>query len=152
MPCFKSIIVYQYNPIKLKLFLKKMQSFRALGAPPPDPVPPAAGDSSPRPPNTASSNANFWLRASALCTVYNHMGSRSFRFEEFFLHRSAANFMMLTIIDVYLMLNCFLFEKFYLHYAQCDFDSITLHSTKLFIRQSINREQIFDVTFETPPH
>ena len=79
------------------------------------------------------------------------MGSRSFRFEEFFLRRSAANFMMLTIIDVYLMLNCFLFEKFYLHYAQCDFDSVTLLCTKLFIRQSINREQIFDVTFETPP-
>ena len=48
------------------------------------------------------------------------------------------------------MLNCILFEKFYLHYAQCDFDSIMLHCTKLFIRQSINREQIFDVTFENP--
>ena len=57
--------------------------------------------------------------------------------------------MMLTIIDVCLMLN-FLLEKFYLLYAQCDFDSIMLHCTKLFIRQSINREQIFDVTFETP--
>ena len=58
---------------------------------------------------------------------------------------------MLTIIDVCLMLNCFLFEKFYLHYALCDFDSILLHCTKLFIRQSIDREQIFDVTFENPP-
>ena len=58
---------------------------------------------------------------------------------------------MLTTIDVCLMFNCFLFEKFYLHYAQCDFDSIMLHCTKLFIRQSINREQIFDVTFEPPP-
>ena len=49
------------------------------------------------------------------------------------------------------MLNCFLVEKFYLHYAVCDFDSILLHCTKLFIRQSIDREQIFDVFFETPP-
>ena len=57
--------------------------------------------------------------------------------------------MMLTI-DVCLMPNCFLFEKFYLHYALCDFDSILLHCTKLFIHQSLDREQIFDVTFETP--
>ena len=49
------------------------------------------------------------------------------------------------------MLNCFLFEKFYLHYALFDFDSILLLCTMLFIRQSIDREQIFDVTFETPP-
>ena len=33
MPRFKSIIFYQNSP-KIKLFLKKMQSFRALGAPP----------------------------------------------------------------------------------------------------------------------
>ena len=59
--------------------------------------------------------------------------------------------MMLTITDECLMLNCFLFEKFYLHYALCDFDFILLHSTKLFILQSIDREQIFDVTFEPPP-
>ena len=49
------------------------------------------------------------------------------------------------------MLNCCLFEKFYLHYALCDFDSILLHYAKLFIRQSLDREQIFDVTFEIPP-
>ena len=49
------------------------------------------------------------------------------------------------------MLNCFLFEKSYLHYALRDFDSILLHCTKLFIRQNNDREQIFDVTFETPP-
>ena len=49
------------------------------------------------------------------------------------------------------MLNCFLVEKIYLHYAVCDFDSILLHCTKLFICQRIDREQIFDVTFETPP-
>ena len=50
-----------------------------------------------------------------------------------------------------LRLNCFLFEKFCLHYALSDFDSILLHYTKLFTRQSIDREQIFDVTFENPP-
>ena len=49
------------------------------------------------------------------------------------------------------MLNCFLFEKIYLHYALCDFDSILLHCNKLFTRQSIDREQIFDVFFENPP-
>ena len=59
--------------------------------------------------------------------------------------------MMLTIIDVCSMLNCFLFEKFHLQFALCDFDSILLHCTKLFIRQSIDRKQIFDVTFEPPP-
>ena len=58
--------------------------------------------------------------------------------------------MMLTI-DVCLMLNCFLFEKFYLHYALCDFDFILLHCTELFICQSIDRKQIFDVTFQNPP-
>ena len=34
--------------------------------------------------------------------------------------------MMLAIIDVCSMPNCFLFDKFYLHYALCDFDSILL--------------------------
>ena len=37
-----------------------MQKFRALGAPPPDPQPPAAG------PTTAPPIANFWRRAWAL--------------------------------------------------------------------------------------
>ena len=59
---------------------------------------------------------------------------------------------MMFTTNVCLMLNCFLFEKFYLHYALCDLDSILLHYAKLFIRQSIDREQIFDVTFENPPH
>ena len=59
---------------------------------------------------------------------------------------------MMSIIDVCVMLNCFLFEKFYLHYALRDFDSILCHCTKLFIRQSIDREQIFEVTFENSPH
>ena len=54
--------------------------------------------------------------------------------------------MMLTI-DICLMLNCLLFEKFDLHYALCHL----LHYARLFIRQSIDREQIFDVTFENPP-
>ena len=78
------------------------------------------------------------------------MGFLSFCFEHFFLDRSVANLMMLTI-DVCLVLNCFLFEKFYLHYALYDFDSIVLHCTELFIRQSVDREQIFDVTFQPPP-
>ena len=86
-----------------------MQKFQALGDPPPDPQiqPPIA---------------NFWLRTWQLCTVFNHMRFCSF-FEQFFLNRSVANFMML-IIDICVMLNCFVFEKFYLHYALCGFDSI----------------------------
>ena len=86
-----------------------------------------------------------------LCAIYNHMRFRSFCFEQFFLDRSVANLMMLTI-EVCLVLNCFLFEKFYLHYALYDFDSILLHCSKLFICQSIDGEQIFDVFFQTPPH
>ena len=51
------------------------------------------------------------------------------------------------------MLNCFLFEKFYLHYALCDFDSILLRCIKLIYspKHTVDREQIFDVTFETFP-
>ena len=51
-----------------------MQNFRALGAPPPDPVPPAAGSFAPDPQPPAAGGfalrpskqppiANFWLRA-----------------------------------------------------------------------------------------
>ena len=114
-----------------------MQNFQALGAQPLD-----------------HQNSPPQMRISGcvpatLCTVDNHMGFRSFCFEQFFLHCSVANLIMLNI-DVCLMLNWFLFEKFYLHYALCDFDSILLHNAKLFIRQSIDREQIFDVTFEPP--
>ena len=35
--------------LKLSYFCKKMQNFQALGAPPPDPVPPAAGVFAPAP-------------------------------------------------------------------------------------------------------
>ena len=116
-----------------------MQIFQALGAPPPDPQ---------------NSPLNCEFLATRLphfaLFIIHHMDFRSFCFEQFFLHPSVANLMMLTIIDVCLMLNCFLVEKFYLHYALCDFNSILLNCTKLFIRQSIDREQIFDVTFENP--
>ena len=146
MPRFKSIIFYQYSP-KIKLFLKKKcKIFKRWGLRPQTPVPPAAGGFAPRPPKQPPQ-----LRISAyvlptLCTVYNRIRV----FEQFFLHHSVANLMMFTT-DVCLMLNCFLFEKFYLHYALCDFDSILLHYAKLFIRQNIDREQIFDVIFENPP-
>ena len=127
MPYFKSIIFYQYSP-KTKLFLKKNANFSS------------AGSSAPRPPKQLLQLRISGYAPATLCIVYNHMGFRSFCFEQFFLHRSIANLMMLTIIDVCLMLNYFLVEKFYLHYALCDFDSILLHCTKLFIRQSIDRE------------
>ena len=52
-----------------------MQNLRALGAPPPDPVPPAnpqppaAGGFPPRPPKQPPI-ADFWLRASILLQSY----------------------------------------------------------------------------------
>ena len=127
-----------------------MQNFQALGLRPQTPVPPAAWGFAPRPPKQPPQLRISSYAPAALCNVYNYTGVGSFCFEQFFLHRSVANLMMLTV-DVCLMLNCFLVEKFYLHYAVCDFDSILLHCTKLFIRQSIDREKIFDVTLEPPP-
>ena len=53
MPRFKSNIFY-YNSPKIKLFLQKMQNFRALGAPPPDPVPLAGGGFAQKPQNSGS--------------------------------------------------------------------------------------------------
>ena len=52
MPCFKSIIFFINIALKLSYFCKKIQKFRVLGAPPPDPVPPAAGGFAPRPPSS----------------------------------------------------------------------------------------------------
>ena len=130
---------------------KKCKIFKRWGLRPQAPVPPAAGGFAPRPPTQSPPLRISGYASATLCTVYNYMSFRSFCFEQFFRDRSVANRMMLAI-DICLMLNCFLFEKFYLHYAQCDFDSILLHCIKLFIRRSIDREQIFDVTFETPPH
>ena len=128
-----------------------MQNFQALGAPPLDP--PASGGwglCSQTPKHSPPQLRISGFVLPTLCTVYNRMEVRSFCFEQFFLHHSVANLMMFTT-DVCLMLNCFLFEKFYLHYTLCDFDSILLHCAKLFIRQSIDHEHIFDVTFENPP-
>ena len=62
-----------------------MQNFQALGALLPDP------------------HAGY--APATLCTVYNHMGFHSFGFEQFFLRRSVANLMMLTI-DVCLIVFC----------------------------------------------
>ena len=135
MPRFKSFI---YSP-KIKLFLKtKMQNFQPLGATPPDS-------------QNRSLNCEFLAtclpRFALLIIIWVFV---AFGLNNFFLDRSVANLMMLTI-DVCLMLNCFLFEKFYLQYALCDFDSILLHYAMLFIRQSIDREQAFDAIFEPPP-
>ena len=125
-----------------------MQIFQALGTP-------AAGNFAPRPPKQPPQLRISGYAPATLCTVYNHMGFRSFCFEQFFLRRSVANLMMLTIIDVCVMPNCFLFEKFSLHYALCDSDSILLFicqsiSTKLFICQSIDRERIFKSLLRLP--
>ena len=149
MPRFKCIIFYQ-NISKLKLFLKKNANFSNAGGSPPDPRVSGGWGLCPQTPKTVPPIANSGYTPATLCTIYNHMGFLSFCFERFFLDRSVANLMMLTI-DVCLVHNFFLLEKFYLHYALCDFESILIHCTKLFSRQSIDCEQIFDVTFQPPP-
>ena len=127
-----------------------MQNFQAVGAPPPDPRAFGGWGLCPQTPKTAPPSRISANAPATLCNVYNYMGLGSFCFEQFFLDRPVANLMMLTV-DVCLIINCFLVEKFYLHYALCDFDSILLHCSKLFIRQSIDREKFFDITFNPPP-
>ena len=69
-----------------------MQNFQALGALPPDPQ------------NSPPLRISGYAPA-ALCTVYNYMDFCSFCFEQFFLDRSVANLMMLTI-DICLIVFC----------------------------------------------
>ena len=110
MPCFRSIIFYQNSP-KTKLFLKKKckifkrwglcpqtpNSLRRLGAPPPDP-------------RNSPLNCEFLASRLPHFALFIIMWVfRSFCFEQIFLHCSVANLLMLTIINVCLMLNCFLF-------------------------------------------
>ena len=84
MPCFESIIFYQYSP-KTKLFFKKNAKFSS------------AGGSAPRPPiasggwglcsQTPETDPQLRISGYApltLCTVYNHMSFRSFCYEQFF--------------------------------------------------------------------
>ena len=74
------------------------------------------------------------------------MGFLSFYFEQFFFDRSVANLMMLTI-HVCLIVFCLKSFICIAHgVALIPFCYIAL----LFIHQSIDREQIFDVTFQTP--
>ena len=54
MPRFKRIIFYQNSP-KIKVFLQKMQNFRALGAPPTDPRASGVWGLRPKPPISSSS-------------------------------------------------------------------------------------------------
>ena len=49
-PRFKSSNFFNKIALKLSYFCKKMQNFRARGAPPPDPLPPAAKGFAPKPP------------------------------------------------------------------------------------------------------
>ena len=143
---FRSIIYYQYGP-KIKLFLKKNAKFSSAGGF--APTPPIASGSWGLCSYTPTKDRQLRIFGYAPATLCIVCGFCSFCFELFFLDRLVANLMMLTIV-VCLMPNCFLSEKFYLHYALCDFDSILLHCSKLFICQSIDREQIFGVTFENP--
>ena len=133
--------------LKLSYFWTKMYNFQALQTPclrrlgtlPPDPQ-------------------NIPLNCEFLATRLPHFALFIiiWVFVAFVLNNFSSTFscnlMMLTIIDVCLMPNCFLLEKLCLHYTLCDFDFILLHCTRLLIRQSIDHEQIFDVTFQPPPH
>ena len=69
--------------LKRSYFCKKMQNFRALGAPPPDPR--ASGGLGLRP-QTASPIANFWLRACSgvhlSVGVHLNLGKKCFIFGE----------------------------------------------------------------------
>ena len=148
MPRFKSINFYQNSP-KIKLFLKKKcKIVKCWGLRPQTPAPPVAGNFPPDPQNSPPNCEFLATRLPRFALFIIIWVFLAFVLNNFF-NRSVANLMMLTK-DVCLVLNCFLFEKFYLHYALIDFDSILLHCTKLFICQSIDREQIFDVTFQTP--
>ena len=62
MPRFISIIFIGIV-LKLSYFFKKMQNFRALGAPPPDPRAFGGQGQSPQTARIAPHIANFWLRA-----------------------------------------------------------------------------------------
>ena len=144
MPRFKSIIFYQNRP-KMKLFLKKCKIFKRwrLRLQTPKTVLPL------RISGYAPGNfAQFII----ICFFVALVLSNFFLIVAFVLSNffALSNLMMLTIA-VCLMLNCFMFEKFCIHYALCDFDSILWHCTNLFIRQSIDRKQIFDDTFRNLP-
>ena len=120
-PRFKSITFHQTSP-KIKLFLYKNTIFSSAWAPPPNlhasggrgfcPQTPSLQRLGlcPRPPKLLFI-ANFWIHTWQFCYVYNYLRFCSFRFEQFFLDRSVANLMMLTI-DECLMLNCFLLQRF----------------------------------------
>ena len=92
---FQSIIFHQNSP-KIKLILKKKNAKFS-----------SAGGSAPRPPKQPPQLRISGCAPATLCTINYHMGFLSFCFEQFFLDRSVANLMMLTI-DVCLVLNCFL--------------------------------------------
>ena len=103
MPRFKSIIFYLTRP-KIMLFLQKNAKFSSAGVQTPNSLQ-QLGAPSPDPQNSLPP-----LRISGpawqVCTVYNYTRFWSFCFEHFFLGRSDANPMMLTM-DVCLMLKCF---------------------------------------------
>ena len=74
-----------------------MQNFQALGAPPPDPRASSGWGLCPQTPKTAPQFRISSYAPATLCHVYNYTGVGSFCFKQFFLHRSVANLMMLTV-------------------------------------------------------
>ena len=74
-----------------------MQNFQALEAPPPDHRASGGWGLCSQTPKTAPQLRISGYVLVTPCTIYNHMGFLSFYFEQFFLDRSVANLMMLTI-------------------------------------------------------
>ena len=92
IPRFKSFIFHQNSP-KIKLFLKKKcKILKRWGLRPQTPI-------------TASQLRISGYALVALCAINNHMRFLSICFEQFFLHRSVANLIMLAI-DVCLIVFC----------------------------------------------
>ena len=100
IPCLKSNIFFIKIALKLNYFCKKMQKFRALGAPPPDPLPPSARGFDPDPQNSPPQMRNSGyapaLSSNVICAnpthkypnclfkYYLHLPQHSLRLQERF--------------------------------------------------------------------
>ena len=105
MPRFKSIIFYQYSP-KIKLFLKKNAKFSSAGGS--APKPPCLRRLGVLPPDPQISPLNCEFLATCLprfALFIIKWVFVAFVSNNFFLHRSVANLMMLTI-DICLIVCC----------------------------------------------
>ena len=82
---------------KIKLFLKKNVKISSAGGYAPRPPCLRRLGALPQNPHNTPPNCGFLPTRLPHCNVYNYMGFCSFCFEQFFLDRSVANLMLLTI-------------------------------------------------------